>query len=131
MSFAPELASLNMGSINFGLCPLLNKYKTFQHEWEPNHLESTRDLVCQCRVNFPQKCRSKIPQLCRRGLAHSRVVRTDGQRRETVHYDGGVVPPGAVFLHSEFPGAFDSRYFGPLPMDGILELAHAVWTYAP
>ncbi|MCJ8150747.1 3-keto-5-aminohexanoate cleavage protein [Shinella sedimenti] len=45
VSFAPELASLNMGSINFGLYPLLNKYKTFQHKWEPAHLESTRDLV--------------------------------------------------------------------------------------
>ncbi len=64
-------------------------------------------------------------------LPHSRVARTDGQRREMVHYEGGVVPPGAVFLHSEFPGSFDSRYFGPLPMDGILGLALEVWTYAP
>lgn len=66
-----------------------------------------------------------------RPLSHSRVARADGQRREMVHYDGGVVPPGAVFLHSEFPGSFDSRYFGPLPMDGILGLAQEVWTYAP
>ncbi len=66
-----------------------------------------------------------------RPLPHSRVARTDGQRREMVHYDGGVVPPGAVFLHSEFPGSFDSRYFGPQPMDGILGLAREVWTYAP
>lgn len=66
-----------------------------------------------------------------RPLPHSRVAQTDGQGREMVHYDGGVVPPGAVFLHSEFPGSFDSRYFGPLPMDGTLGLAHEVWTYAP
>jgi conjugative transfer signal peptidase TraF len=66
-----------------------------------------------------------------RPLPQSRVARLDGQRREMVHYDGGVVPPGAVFLHSEFPGSFDSRYFGPLPMDGILGLAREVWTYAP
>jgi conjugative transfer signal peptidase TraF len=66
-----------------------------------------------------------------RPLPHSRVARTDGQGRQMVHYDGGVVPPGAVFLHSEFPGSFDSRYFGPLPMDGILGLAQEVWTYAP
>ncbi|HMQ57016.1 MAG TPA: 3-keto-5-aminohexanoate cleavage protein [Rhizobiaceae bacterium] len=43
--FAPELASLNMGSINFGLYPLLGKYKTFKHEWERAHLENSRDLV--------------------------------------------------------------------------------------
>ena len=66
-----------------------------------------------------------------RPLPHSRVARTDGQGREMVPHDGGVVPPGTVFLHSEFPGSFDSRYFGPLPMDGILGLAREVWTYAP
>src|SRR6476619_1957347 len=37
-SFRPELASLNMGSINFGLFPLLQKYKNFKHEWESKHL---------------------------------------------------------------------------------------------
>ncbi|WP_457812583.1 conjugative transfer signal peptidase TraF [Sinorhizobium meliloti] len=66
-----------------------------------------------------------------RPLPHSRVARLDGQGREMGHSDGGVVPPGTVFVHSQFPGSFDSRYFGPLPMDGILGLAHEVWTYAP
>jgi conjugative transfer signal peptidase TraF len=66
-----------------------------------------------------------------RSLPHSRVVRMDGQGREMAPHDGGVVPPGTVFLHSGFPGSFDSRYFGPLPMDGILGLAQEVWTYAP
>lgn len=41
----PEVASLNMGSINFGLFPLLDKYKEFKHDWEPAALEATRDLV--------------------------------------------------------------------------------------
>lgn len=66
-----------------------------------------------------------------RPLPHSRVVRLDGRGREMVPYDGGIIPPGAVFLHSGFPGSFDSRYFGPLPMDGILGMAREVWTYAP
>jgi uncharacterized protein (DUF849 family) len=43
--FKPEVASLNMGSINFGLYPLLDKYKEFKHDWERQHLEATRDLV--------------------------------------------------------------------------------------
>lgn len=64
-------------------------------------------------------------------VPHSRVSLMDGQGREMTPYDGGVVPPGTVFLHSEFPGSFDSRYFGPLSMDGILGLAQEVWTYAP
>jgi len=44
-TFKPEVASLNMGSINFGLYPLLDKYKEFKFEWERQHLEATRDLV--------------------------------------------------------------------------------------
>src|SRR5690606_16570435 len=43
--FKPEVASLNMGSINFGLFHLLDRYKDFKHPWEPEFLESTRDLV--------------------------------------------------------------------------------------
>ncbi len=43
--FKPEVASLNMGSINFGLFHLLDRYKEFKYDWEPQFLESTRDLV--------------------------------------------------------------------------------------
>ncbi|MBB4103128.1 conjugative transfer signal peptidase TraF [Allorhizobium borbori] len=66
-----------------------------------------------------------------RPLPHSRVAPLDGKGRKMERYDGGVIPPGTVFLHSPFSGSFDSRYFGPLPMDGILGLAREVWTYAP
>jgi uncharacterized protein (DUF849 family) len=41
----PEVASLNMGSMNFGFFPLLEKYKDFKFEWERDHLEGSRDLV--------------------------------------------------------------------------------------
>lgn len=41
----PELASLNMGSMNFGLYPMLKRYKTFKHDWERAHLEASKDLV--------------------------------------------------------------------------------------
>jgi uncharacterized protein (DUF849 family) len=44
-TFKPEVASLNMGSINFALFPLLEKYKEFKFDWERTHLENTRDLV--------------------------------------------------------------------------------------
>jgi uncharacterized protein (DUF849 family) len=43
--FAPEVASLNMGSMNFGLFPMLNRYKEFKHAWEPKALERSRDFV--------------------------------------------------------------------------------------
>ena len=44
-TFKPEVASLNMGSMNFGLFPMLNRFKDFQHEWERQHLENSRNLV--------------------------------------------------------------------------------------
>ncbi len=43
--FKPEVASLNMGSINFGLFPMLERFKEFKFEWERQHLEATKDLV--------------------------------------------------------------------------------------
>src|SRR5271163_2966374 len=43
--FKPEIASLNMGSMNFGLFPMLNRFKAFKHDWEPEALEKSRDLV--------------------------------------------------------------------------------------
>jgi len=43
--FRPEVASLNMGSMNFGLYPMLNRYTEFRHDWERAHLEGSRDLV--------------------------------------------------------------------------------------
>ena len=41
----PEMCSLNMGSMNFGLFPALERYKTWQHAWEPQLLEATRDTI--------------------------------------------------------------------------------------
>ncbi|WP_420565554.1 3-keto-5-aminohexanoate cleavage protein [Thalassobaculum sp.] len=42
---SPEMTSLNMGSMNFGLFPILDKMKDFQHEWEPKFLENSRDFI--------------------------------------------------------------------------------------
>lgn len=43
--FEPELASLNMGSMNFGLFQMLDRFTEFEHEWERASLENSRDLV--------------------------------------------------------------------------------------
>jgi uncharacterized protein (DUF849 family) len=44
-TFKPEVASLNMGSMNFGLFPMLNRFQDFKHDWEREALEGSRDLV--------------------------------------------------------------------------------------
>jgi len=42
---SPEMTSLNMGSMNFGLYPMLERYKEFRHDWERIHLENSRDFI--------------------------------------------------------------------------------------
>ena len=42
---SPEMCSLNMGSMNFGLYPMLGRYKEFKHDWERPYLEGTKDLI--------------------------------------------------------------------------------------
>ena len=41
----PELATCNMGSFNYGLYPLLDKFKDFKYEWEKQYLEMTRNFI--------------------------------------------------------------------------------------
>jgi len=45
LQLKPEVASLNMGSMNFALHPMLAKYNDFKHPWERPYLESTRESV--------------------------------------------------------------------------------------
>ncbi len=42
---SPEMTSLNMGSMNFGLFPILDKMQDFKHDWEPQYLENSRDFI--------------------------------------------------------------------------------------
>lgn len=42
---APEMASLNMGTMNFGLFPALAGRSDWKHDWEPKFLEDSRDFV--------------------------------------------------------------------------------------
>lgn len=44
-SASPEMASLNMGSMNFGIFPLLERYKEWKFDWEPEFLSMTRDFI--------------------------------------------------------------------------------------
>src|SRR3546814_10466140 len=60
----PEVASLNMGSMNFGLFPMLKRYKTFKHDWEPAMLEGrseehTSELQSLMRISYAVFCLNK------------------------------------------------------------------------
>lgn len=41
----PEVASLNMGSMNFGMFPMLKRFTEFAHPWEREYLEGTRERI--------------------------------------------------------------------------------------
>lgn len=43
--FQPEVCSLNMGSMNFGIYQMASRYPTWQHDWEAPYLEGSRDRI--------------------------------------------------------------------------------------
>ena len=74
-TFKPEVASLNMGSMNFGLYPMLNRFKEFKHDWERPYLEGTRDR--------------HLPQHLHGHRVHPDDLRENGTRFEFECYDIG------------------------------------------
>ncbi len=73
---SPEMCSLNMGTMNFGLFPVLDRMKDFKHDWEAPFLEATRDFI------FKNTFRDIETALDRLGTAH-------GVRFEFECYDVG------------------------------------------
>lgn len=45
LAFEPEIASLNLGTMNFGMFEMLHRFKEFRHDWERPYLENSDDLV--------------------------------------------------------------------------------------
>ena len=82
---SPEMASLNMGSLNFGIFPMAQKYSEWQYEWEPEFLEMTRDFI------FPNTFKTIEYALKNLGDAH-------GTRFEFECYDLGHLYNLAYFV---------------------------------
>ena len=64
-------------------------------------------------------------------LPSSLVLKADAEGRAMPIFAGGRVSEGTVFLHSDFVGSYDSRYFGPIPTSGALGLAREILTFTP
>lgn len=73
--FKPEMASCNMGSMNFGLYPLLEKYKEFKFPWEKPYLELTRNFIFANTF-------ADLEYICK-------IARENGTRLEHEMYDVG------------------------------------------
>ncbi|MDZ5697708.1 3-keto-5-aminohexanoate cleavage protein [Chelativorans sp. M5D2P16] len=81
----PEMCSLNMGSMNFGIFPLAGRYETWKHEWEKGFLEATRDVVFKNTFADIETILSDLGEGC-------------GTRFEFECYDAGHIQTVAYFL---------------------------------
>lgn len=64
-------------------------------------------------------------------LPRSDLRPEDAAGRALTPFAGGQVPAGFLFLHSDFGGSYDSRYFGPIPAAGLLGRARPLLTFEP
>jgi uncharacterized protein (DUF849 family) len=111
----PEMASLNMGSMNFGLFPMLARYPNWRYEWEPKHLEMTRDFIFRNTFKDIERILRDLGEAC-------------GTRFEFECYDVGHLYTLAHFLERGLvkPPLFVQTIFGILGGIGadIENLAH-------
>ncbi len=102
-AFSPEMTSLNMGSMNFGLYPMLNRYSSFEHEWEWAHLENSKDFIFRNTFGDIEKILERL------GKGH-------GVKFEFECYDVGHLYTLAHFLDRKLvtPPLFVQTIFGIL-----------------
>jgi len=99
MTFKPEVASLNMGSMNFGLFPMLDRFESFEHTWEREHLENSRDLVFK---NTYQDIETILRQGSENGTRFEFECYDISHLYNLAHFmDRGLVP-GPAFVQSVF-----------------------------
>ncbi len=95
----PEVASLNMGSMNFGLFPMLRRFTTFEHDWERAMLEGSHDLVFR---NSYKDIRHALDTLNETGARYEFECYDTGHLHN-LHYfyvEGLVQPP--LFIQTVF-----------------------------
>jgi len=97
------MCSLNMGSMNFGLFPMLDRYRSWQYDWEPAYLENSRDFIFRNTFNDIEYILREL------GEAH-------GTRFEFECYDVGHLYTLAHFLDRGLvkPPLFVQTIFGIL-----------------
>jgi uncharacterized protein (DUF849 family) len=99
LQLAPEVASLNMGSMNFGLYEMLGRYKEFQHDWEKPYLASSDDRIFKNTF----KDIAHILQSCAKNETRFEIECYDiGHLYTAAHFlDRGLVKP-PLFIQSVF-----------------------------
>lgn len=81
----PEMCSLNMGSMNFGIFPLADRYDDWKHEWEEPFLRASKDVVFKNTFSDIEHILTALGQGC-------------GTRFEFECYDAGHIQTVAYYL---------------------------------
>src|SRR5688572_21069674 len=99
LKLAPEVASLNMGSMNFGLYEMLGRYKEFKHDWEKPYLAGSDDRIFKNTF----KDIARILESCRENQTRFEVECYDiGHLYTAAHFlDRGLLKP-PLFIQSVF-----------------------------
>lgn len=97
LEFAPEMCSLNMGSMNFALYPMAAKPRDWRFDWEEHFLRNSDDLVFK---NTPRDIEGVL-----RLMGAERGARFEFECYDVSHLymlrhfaDRGLIPPGPIFL---------------------------------
>jgi len=95
----PEVASLNMGSMNFGLYEMLGRYKEFRHDWEKPYLAGSDERIFKNTF----KDIATILESCRENETRFEVECYDiGHLYTAAHFlDRGLLKP-PLFIQSVF-----------------------------
>ena len=96
----PEMCSLNMGSMNFGLFPMLERYKEWKYDWEPKALEMTRDFIFRNTFADIEKVLKQLGEGC--GTRFEFECYDVGHLYNLAHFvDRGLVKP-PLFVQTIF-----------------------------
>lgn len=99
VEFQPELASLNMGSMNFGLFPMLARQTEFRHDWERRHLEDSVDLIFR---NTFGDIETLLTTCAANGTRFECECYDIGHLYTLNHFVGRGLVPAPVFVQSVF-----------------------------
>ncbi|MEO8485768.1 MAG: 3-keto-5-aminohexanoate cleavage protein [Betaproteobacteria bacterium] len=99
LELKPEVASLNMGSMNFGLFPMLERFKTFKHPWEREYLAGSDERIFRNTFRDIEK----ILTSCAQNRTRFEIECYDiGHLYTAKHFlDRGIVKP-PLFIQSVF-----------------------------
>jgi len=96
----PEMCSLNMGSMNFGLFPALDRPRDWQHAWEPELLEATRNTIFRNTFGDIENILKRLGEGC--GTRFEFECYDVGHLYTLAHFrDRGLIP-GTPFIQFVF-----------------------------